>query len=120
MTKIKEKYLFENHRIRFILVTQTSVRVISFQNYIAKFEDLTLHCDVREYCSHTVTRFIWDLRSKIRRAMITGSYDLDTVEETFDVALRIDLTFKRLVNTKARCCKCEGYEHYDYHCLSKS
>ena len=41
--------------------------------------------------------------------MITGSYDLDTVEETFDVALKIDLTFKMLVNAKARCPECEGY-----------
>ena len=32
--------------------------------------------------------------------MITDSYDLDTVEDAFDVALKIDLTFKRLVNTK--------------------
>jgi len=32
--------------------------------------------------------------------MITGSYDLNTVEEAFDVALRTDLTFKILVNTK--------------------
>jgi len=32
--------------------------------------------------------------------MITGSYDLDTVEEAFDIALKIDLTFKRLVNAK--------------------
>jgi len=28
--------------------------------------------------------------------MITGSYDLYTVEEAFDVALKIDLTFKML------------------------
>ena len=41
--------------------------------------------------------------------MITGSYDLDTVEEAFDVALKIDLTFKRLVNAKAWCFRCEGY-----------
>jgi len=52
--------------------------------------------------------------------MITGSYDLDTVEEVFDVALKIDLTLTRLVNTKARCSKCEGYEHFDYQCPSKS
>jgi len=82
---------------------------MSVQDYIAKFENLTLHCDVREHLSHIVTRFVWDLRSKIRRAMITDSYDLDTVEETFDVALKIDLIFKRLVNTKAWCSKCEGY-----------
>ena len=52
--------------------------------------------------------------------MITGSYDLDTVEETFDVALKINLTFKKLVNIKARCFKCEGYGHYDYQCPSES
>jgi len=46
--------------------------------------------------------------------MITVSYDLDTVKEAFDVALKIDLTFKTLVNAKARCSKCEGYGHYDY------
>jgi len=28
---------------------------MSVQNYIAKFEDLTLRCDVREHRSHTVT-----------------------------------------------------------------
>jgi len=41
--------------------------------------------------------------------MITGSYDLDTIEEAFDVALKIDLAFKMLVNVKARCFKCDGY-----------
>jgi len=30
--------------------------------------------------------------------MITVSYDLDTVEEAFDVALKIYLTFKMLIN----------------------
>ena len=46
--------------------------------------------------------------------MATCSYDLDTVEETFDVALKIDLNFKMLVNAKTRYSKCEGYGHYDY------
>jgi len=41
--------------------------------------------------------------------MITGSYDLDTIEKAFDVALKIDLTFKTLVNVKVRFSKCEGY-----------
>ena len=53
---------------------------MSVQDYIA------LRCDVREHRSHVVTRFVWDLRSKIRCDMIIGSYDLDTVEEVFDVA----------------------------------
>ena len=46
--------------------------------------------------------------------------DLDTVEEAFDVALRLDLTVKTLVNAKAKCYKCEGYGHYDYQCPSES
>ena len=33
--------------------------------------------------------------------MVTVSYDLGTDEEAFDVALKIDLTFKRLVNATA-------------------
>ena len=47
-----------------------------------------------EYCSRTVTRFVRGLGSKIRCAMITGSCDLDTVEEAFDAVLKIDLKFK--------------------------
>ena len=52
--------------------------------------------------------------------MITGLYDLDIIEEAFDVALKIDLTFKMLVNAKTRYSKCEGYEHYAYKCPSES
>jgi len=50
--------------------------------------------------------------------MIIGPYD--TVKEAFDVALRLDLTFKTLVNAKARCSKCKSYGHYDYQCPSES
>ena len=78
------------------------------------FKDLPYRSEVREHHSEIITKFVWGLRSKIRRAMITGSYDLDTVEKAFDVVLKIDLTFKMLVNAKARCSKYEGYEHYDY------
>jgi len=52
--------------------------------------------------------------------MITDSYDLDTIEEAFDIALKTDLTFKIIVNTKALCSKCERYRHYDYQCPSES
>jgi len=51
---------------------------------------------------------------------MTGFYDLDIIEEAFDVAVTIDLTFKKLVFVKARCSKCEGYWHYDYQCPSNS
>ena len=93
---------------------------MSIQDHIAIFKDLAYLSDVKEHHFETIIRFVWSLRPKIRRAMITGSYDLDTVEEVFDVALKIDLTFKTLVNVKARCSKYEGYEHYDYQCPSKS
>ena len=93
---------------------------MSVHDYIAIFKDLTHHSEVREYPSETLTRFVWGLRPKIKRDMITGPYDLDTVEETFEVALKLDLIFKTLVNAKARCSKCEGYGHYDYQCSSES
>jgi len=93
---------------------------IYIHDYIAIFKNLTHRNDVREHHYETITRFVWSLWSKIRRVMITSSYDLDTIEEAFDVTLRIDLAFKMLVNAKARCCKCEGYEHYDYQCPSES
>ena len=41
-------------------------------------------------------------------------------EETFNVAVKIDLTFKTLVNVKVRCFKCEGYRNYGYQCPSES
>jgi len=40
-------------------------------------------------------------------------YDLDIIEKTFDIALKVDYD-------KARCSKCERYEHYDYQYPSKS
>jgi len=52
--------------------------------------------------------------------VISDSYNLDTIEETFDVALKIDLTFIRLVNAKVWCSKYEEYVHYDYQCSLKS
>jgi len=93
---------------------------ISVHDYIIIFKNLTHRTEVREHPSEIVTRFVWGLRSKIKRAMITGPYELDTLEEAFDVALRLDLTFKTLGNAKTRCSKCDGYEHYEYQCPSES
>jgi len=92
---------------------------MSVYDYIVIFKDLTHRSEVREHPSETVTMFVWGLRPNIKHAMIAGPYDLDTVEEAFDVALRLDLTFKMLVNAKAKCSKCEGYRHYDYQCPSE-
>jgi len=51
---------------------------------------------MKEYCSLTITKFVSGLRSDIRYAMITSSYDVDSFEDAFDFVLRIkiDLTFK--------------------------
>ena len=87
---------------------------MSVQDYIVIFKDLTCRSEVREHHSETITRFIWGLRLRLRRALITSSYDLDNVEEAFDVVLKLNLTFKTIVNAKTRCFKCEGYEHHDY------
>jgi len=82
---------------------------MSVQDYITIFKDLTHRSDIREHHSKTITKFIWGLRPKLRRALITRSYDLDTIEEAFDVTLKLGSTFKTLVNSKARCFKCEGF-----------
>ena len=86
------------------------------QNYIVIFEDLTRHCDVRGHCSQTITKCVSSLKSKIKCVIITSSHDVDTLEEVFDFALTLDLTFKRLLIAKAwkQCSKCEGYGHYKY------
>jgi len=73
---------------------------MSVLDYIAIFKDLTDRNNVCEHHSETITRFVWSLKLKIRRVMITGPYDFDTVEEAFDVVLKLDLTFKTLVNAK--------------------
>ena len=93
---------------------------MSVHEYINIFKDLTHRSEVREHPSETLTRFIWGLRPKIKHAMITDPYDLDTVEDAFDVALRLDLTFKTLINAKVKCSNCKGYGHYHYQCPSES
>jgi len=58
---------------------------MSVHDYIAIFKDLTHRSEVSEFPSETVTRFVCGLYPEIKHAMITGPYDLDTVEDAFDV-----------------------------------
>jgi len=74
---------------------------------------------VREYHFHIITKFISGLRSDIRHAMITNSYGVDSVEDTFDFALKIDFQGDS-AKVWEQCSKCEGYRHYDYQCPSES
>ena len=52
--------------------------------------------------------------------MITSSYHVDSVEESFHLALELELSFKEKFISKYRkqCSKCDGYRLYDYQCLS--
>jgi len=93
---------------------------MSIQNYTVIFKDLTYSSNVSEHHLGTINRFVWGLWPKIRRVMITDSYDLNTIEESFIVALKIDLTFKMLVNAKIRCSKCKRYGQNDYQHPMKS
>jgi len=60
---------------------------------------------VREDRYQTISRFCSDLRSDIRRAMLTSSYHVDSVEETFHLALELKLFFSK----PKQYSKCEGY-----------
>ena len=62
---------------------------LSVRDYITRFENLTHCCDVREYCSQITTRFVSGLTSDIRRTMITSLYDVNSIEDTFDFALKM-------------------------------
>jgi len=87
---------------------------MSVQDYIKLFDNLTIHCDMREDCYQTISRFCSGLRSDIRRAMLTISYHVDSIEEAFHLALELELSFRGIFISKAKehCSKCEGYKHY--------
>ena len=68
---------------------------MSIRDYIAKFGDLALRCDVREDRFLTISRFCLDLRSDIR-AMLTCSYHMDSFEKAFHLALELELSFKEI------------------------
>ena len=93
---------------------------LSIREYIARFEDLTRRHDVRKHRSQTISRFVSGLRPNIWHAIITSSYGVDSIKDTFAFALKIDLTFKGIVSVKTweQCHKCGGYGHYDYQCPS--
>ena len=69
---------------------------MSIQNYIAIFEDLNYHCYVRKHRFQTITRFVSDLKSKIKCAMITSYHDVDTLEDAFNFALKNRCDFQRV------------------------
>ena len=100
--KLIEKYLLKYYR-NYLLDLLCNLRqgYIFVQDYIATFKDLTCNCDMGEHCSQTITRFVLGLRSKIKRAIIMSSHDVDILEEVFEFALKIYLTFNGLLIAKA-------------------
>ena len=86
------------------------------RSYIARFDDLTLCCDVREGHYQTISRFWLGLRFDIQRAKLTSFYLVDFVEEAFHLALEPELSFKGIFifKTREQCSKCEKYEYYNH------
>ena len=74
---------------------------MSIRDYIARFNDLTLCFDVREDRCRTISWFCLSLRFDIRRAMLTSSYQVDSVEEAFHLTLELELSFKGIFIFKA-------------------
>ena len=101
--KFKEKYLpefYRNHLSdKLHTLRQGNMPV---RDYIARFHDITLCCDVRENCYQIISRFCLGLRSDIRRAMLTSSYHVDFVEEAFHLALELELSLQRVFIFKDR------------------
>ncbi|OVA05609.1 hypothetical protein BVC80_8661g7 [Macleaya cordata] len=60
----------------------------SVTDYLARFEDLFIRCDVHEEAFVTVTRIINGLRPNIKREV--KLYSPDTLEEAFHKALEIE------------------------------
>ena len=79
----------------------TSVRVMSIQDHIVRFDDLILRCDVREDCYQSISTFCSGLMSDVRRAMLTSSYDVDSIDEAFHLALELESSFKEIFIFKA-------------------
>jgi len=89
--KFKENYLLEFYRNHLLDICQGNMYV---WDYIARFDDLTLRCDVREDCYQTISRFCSGLRSDIQRVMLTISDHVNSIEEPFHLALELELSFK--------------------------
>ena len=86
--KLKKKYLPEFYwNCLLNKLHNLSQGNMSVYDYITRFDDLTLCCDMRENCYQTISRFCSSLRSNIRRAMLTSSYHVDSVGEAFHLAL---------------------------------
>ena len=99
----------------------TFIRIVSVRDYITIFDNLTLRCDMTTLLPDHA-RFCSGLRSDIRHAMLISSYHMELCWRSFSFSFRARIIFQRDFISKVReqCSKCEGYEHYDYQCPSKS
>ena len=101
--KLKEKYLSEFYRNHLLdKLHNLHQGNISFRDYIAIFDNLTLRCDVREDHYQAIPSFCSALGSNIRRVMLTSSYHVDSGEKAFHLALELELCFKRIFIFKVK------------------
>jgi len=77
--KVKEKYLSDSHK-HHLLDKLHNLRQgsMSVQDYTIKFDDLTLHCEVREDSYQAISRYRYGLRSDIHRACSFTPTDRDS------------------------------------------
>ena len=116
--KLKKKYILEFYRNN-LLNELHNLRQgnMSVWDCIARFDDLTLHCDMRKDHYQIISKFCSGLRSDIRRPMFTSSYYVP-VEEAYHLSLELELSFQWIFipKTREQCSKCERYEHCDCQC----
>ena len=65
----------------------------SIQDYMVKFDNLTLRGDVREDPRQTLSRFLWGLKPKIRQAMLANSYHVNSLLDAFKLTQDLEISF---------------------------
>ena len=92
--KFKEKYISEFYRNNLLDELHNLFWVLCLFRITTIFDDSTIRCDMREDHYQTISRCCSDLISDIRRAMLTSSYHVDSVEEGL-VSFRDIIVFQR-------------------------
>ncbi|CAB4303391.1 unnamed protein product [Prunus armeniaca] len=128
--RLKQKYLPLSYEQSFLDKWQTLRQDdMLVAEYIAKFEEFMLRCDIREDRRMTLSRFRSGLRPELQRELIP--HTVNTLERsnatskglTTTSLVRIDKGKGALVDTRnggtQRCYKCQGFGHFVAQCPTK-
>lgn len=86
--KFKDKYIYLLDKLHNLHEDKKSN-----QDQMARFNYLTLYCNMREAHYHVISSFYLGLRSNIQRTIFTSSYHVDFVKE-ISFSFRMKLTFR--------------------------